>query len=261
MTPLELLKQQNELFEKNMLKVINEFNKSLVAMVSKLDSVNGKLLITDNVKNAVLIKKQIGEALKDAGYFDLIKNTVEANEKILDLQMIDIGKRIGSKFGSIDQTTIRALFKMDFTGMQNLADTAMPAISNAIMQSVMVGAPVKKMMEAVEGQLGKFEGYAKTYLKTAKSQFIQNTEDIIANDIGFGEDKDDIWEYFGAPLQDNSHEECIWALERKPHTPYFTDTERQEFEAGGGYSHSEPRWNCQHNFLMTNLTFKEYKGE
>ena len=258
MTPQELLEQQIVLFEKNMQSVIKKLNRDIAKMVSKLETVNGSLLITENVSNAVLIKKEIAEALKNSGYFDLAKEAVKKNKELMDLQILDISKRMGERFGKVDANTLRSLFKMDYVGMQNLADTAVPAISNVIMQNVMIGGQYSTMVEQLSGQLGKFESYANTYLKTAKSQFIQKTEDYVADDIKFGSDKDDIWQYFGAPLQDNSHKECIWALRKKEHRPYFTDRERRTFEAGGGLPHGEPRWNCQHSFLMTNKTHEDY---
>ena len=150
---------------------------------------------------------------------------------------------------------------MTYEGMQNLGEQTLPAIHNAITQSVINGSTITQMTNQISGKLGKFEQYAKTYIVTAKREFIQKTENYVAEKINFGSEKDDIWEYIGAPLQDNSHPECVWALEQKENAPYFTNAEKEEFESGGGYPHTEPRWNCQHNFMITDMTYAEAFGE
>jgi hypothetical protein len=157
-----------------------------------------------------------------------------------------------------DTQTIRSIQAMDYGKLQGVAEKFIAGVGDKFVNSVATGQQFSTLLDETVKQAERFKNEALTQINTMQNVFRQNLEDKLAEEIGF--DNTNVWIYMGAPLQANSHKECIWALTQKAAAPYFTNEEKEEFERGGGpltIVHGEPRWNCQHNFFMTSLTLKE----
>ena len=257
----DLIEEQTKDFTEQMELVIAKLEKQIDDIILKLRMRDGFLLVDQkNYRKVIEISGDLAKALEDSGYYELAERTLKANNKILAKQHEALKDLLGrERLGQIDKTTIQALNAMKFDGMTNLADDTLNAIKNALYDGVNLGLPMSKIREQLGKQLGKLSQYTETYIRTAKREFSQKVENITAQKIGFGKDKDDIWEYSPAILQKNSHAECIWAVKKQ----YFTDEEKQDFEAGilpTGMNRSAVRYNCVHRFQITNKTYKEAFG-
>lgn len=257
-TVTDLLEQQTLAFEKEMKKVIRHLEVDIATIIDKFKTVEGVIIPDANLVRVLTVGNQIETALRNSGYYELAEKALTGNKKLMELEIKNLERLLGRKrLGEIDSTTINNLLKVKFQGMVDQAGLNIIAIKETMFNSVTLGLPMSMLREGLTGKLGRFKSYANTYIRTSKREFIQTVEDSVADQIGFGEDKDDIWEYLPSLLQSNSHKECIWAVGKR----YFTNAQKIEFEAGGGYSHSEPRWNCIHYFAITNKTYDEVFGE
>jgi len=256
-TSTELLKQQTAAFEREMAKVIRRLEKEINLIIDKYKTVNGVIVKNADLSRVITVGNQLEEALRSSGYYELAEKALEGNRELMVLEIANLKELLGrSRLGQIDATTLNNLLKVKYQGMLDQAGLNVIAIKETLFNSVTLGLPMSTLRNELTGKLGRFGRHATTYIRTAKREFIQTTEDTIADQIGFGEEKDDIWEYVPSLLQSDSHKECIWAVEKK----YFTNAEKISFESGGGYSHSEPRWNCVHHFAISNLTYEEAFG-
>lgn len=253
------INDQMATFSGQMAAVIKSLNRRLNSSL-KFTTEAGKILpIDQNFERVAIIASELAEALEESGYYDLIKQFTENNDDFTILQIKEMGKRFKDAetyYGKISGTTLSSLKTMQYNGMADLGLSRLSAIKQTVFQSVLAGTSDEILRNNLANNLDQLGRYADTYLRTAKREYSQQMENLIATEAGLTEI---IWEYIGAPLQDNSHPECIWALEDKPHAPFFTQEEKDEFEAGGGYNHTEPRWNCQHIFGITDMTFEEYE--
>jgi hypothetical protein len=245
-------------FEKNLQKVVKKLDNKLRDLLAEFDTRAGVLTSTDSSK-ALLLKRELTQALKDTGYYDLIKDTLKESSVMADIRIKELKDVIGKRFSEIDKTVINGLNKMNYGEMINISETAINSIQNKTMQSVILGLNKANLIKELSGELDKFQNYAETYITTSKRIYSQTVEDEIADQVGFGEDKDDIWEYVGAPLQNNSHKECIWGVPKR----YFTNDEKIDFEQGNyaGGSFDPMRYNCQHNFQISDVTYEQAFGK
>lgn len=246
-------------FETNLASIIRAFSSKLNASF-KFTTVKDVIVpIEENFEQVAIIAGELAESLTNAGYYDLVKEFTSNNDDFTVQQIKDMSKRFKKAktyYGAIEPTTLSSLKSMQYNGMADLGVTRLNTIKSALFQSVLAGTSRETLIANMEKQMQILEREATTYLRTAKREYSQQVENQIAKEAGLTEI---IWEYVGAPLQDNSHPECRCALEEKEHAPYFTQEEKDEFEAGGGEcAHDEPRWNCQHIFGITDLTYEEY---
>lgn len=254
------INDQMSSFSGQMAAVIKSFNRKLNASLKFTTEAGVILPIEQNFEQVTIMASELITALQESGYYDLAKKFVENNDDFTRLQIKDMAKRFKKAeiyYGKISGTTLNSLKTMQYNGMADLGTSRLSAIKQTVYQSVLAGTSNDVLLNNLTKHLDQLSQYAETYMRTAKREYSQQTENLIAKEAGL---TDIIWEYIGAPLQDNSHEECIWALEDKPHAPFFTTEEKDEFEAGGGYDHTEPRWNCQHIFGITDMTYEEYEG-
>lgn len=254
-TMIPIMDKQNAIFQKNIKKVIKKMNLIIDEALENLDVMKGKFLIDENLSKVLLIKQELKTALREAGYYDLSKMALKQNKDMIALNTSQIRNILKTRnIGKIDTKTLNGLLNLNFEGMLNLGDDALLGIQNNIYDAVLLGLPRPKLREQIAGKLGKFEAHAETYIRTTKRQFVQKMEDNIAENIGFGEDVDnDFYDYVGAPIQPNSHRECIYILEERPDT-LFTQAEKDEFDAGtvDGISFNPARYNCQHYMSISN---------
>lgn len=233
-------------FQQKLEEILQDFEKRVSRILMKMDSKGGK--IVESQAEILLRSKEIKDALKEAGYYNLTNEFLKKNEKIINERKKELEKY--TRIGSIDKNAIKDLTKTHLIGMEEIGRHTAESIRNAILQGTLAGTNKTKLIETIRSEIGKMSRYAETYYNTAKTQYRQTAEDILAEEIGFGQRKNEMWEYVGAPLQKNSHPECIWALSQRKN-PYFTTKEKEDFEAGvGAFPHPIPRWNCQHYFIM-----------
>ena len=261
-TTAAIINSQTELFNAGMVSVIRKLSNYLNSGI-KLTTEAGLIVPTvDNFENIAIVSGELLEQLEKSGYYNLIREFSQNNTDFTAQQIKEMGKRFqgaDTYLGAIEGTTLSGLQNMQYEGMAVLGQSRIGAISQVLYDSVLAGTSNAVLTGNLKSQLGNLSRYSETYLRTAKREYSQQTEFEIAKAAGIDRDET-IWEYIGAPLQDNSHAECVWALLDKPHAPFFTTAEMEEFQAGGGYDHMEPRWNCQHIFGITDLTIEEYEN-
>ncbi len=259
MSTFDLMQAQTAQFEKDMAKVISRLEKQVQKIIDGLQIVNGNMATTASALNdALSVSKDIEQALRDSGYYELAEKALKQNKLLMNSRHDELKALLGrQRLGKVDTSTLNALLKMDFTGMTDLGEGAIARIRESIFNSVNLGLPLNTLRDEIMNDTGILKHHANTYIRTTKREFAQRVEDNVADKIGFGDSKDDIWEYTPAITQANSHKECIWAVGKQ----YFTNAQKDEFNAGGGFSHSEPRWNCIHSFVITNVTYEEAFGE
>ena len=258
MSTFDLMQSQIAQFEKDMEKVISRLERQVQKIIDGLEVVDGKYATTASaLNNALNVSNDLSQALTDSGYHDLAEKALKQNTKLMNLRHDELKILLGrDRLGQIDTSTLNALLEMNFTGMTDLGESSIIRIREAIFNSVNLGLPVNQLRDELMKDTGILKHHADTYIRTGKREFAQRVEDNTAEQIGFGEDKDDIWEYSPAITQSNSHKECIWAVDKS----LFTNAEKNEFNSGGLFSHSEPRWNCVHRFVITNKTYDEAFG-
>ena len=261
-TTTAIIKSQVLDFNKQMTKVVRDLNKYINYGKDFTMEAGWIMPVEANFETVIQIANGLAGALEDAGYYDLIKEFSKNNADFSVQQIKEMAKRFKSVepyYGAIEKTTLKSLQKMQYNGMAQLGQEYVSKIGQSLYSSVIAGTTNKQLILNLDKQLGNMSRYSETYLRTAKREYSQQTELAIVDEAGI--DRGEVvWEYIGASLQDNSHPECEWALLDKPHAPFFTTAEMEEFQSGGGYDHTEPRWNCQHIFGITDMTMKEYEG-
>jgi len=248
-------------FMKSIEKVQADLLKRIEKELQKNFTFTANRLEEGDIRTAILQLDNIVKTLDATGFNELIASAVVEQKQYLTLRAAEIKKAVGKVFGGVDQTALNAFLEAEFVSLQNIGESAMMAVKQELLQSILAGRTFDDAVLAIQGQVeSKLTRYAETWYRTSFNEYTQRVEDTIAEQIGFGEDEDDIWVFYGAPLQKNSHEECRWALEKKEHFPYFTNDEKIAFENGTAYGGqpSPPRYNCQHSFGITNKTYQEY---
>jgi len=240
---------------------INEFNVELDSVIddilfetedylSRFVIEEGSIIPHKNYSKLTNFKSFFTKTVTAAGFYTVGESVINGHKQLYNEVKKITAKTLGKKIPDININIVQSLQKLDYSKYGNLADELINAIDTVVKQDVQNGQLYKTMIDNIRKQLGKFQFRAETYVRTVKKDFTQTIQNELARKIKFGKDDNDLWEYFGAPLQSNSHDECVWALRTRPN-PYFTQAEKDEFLRGGGYPHSEPRWNCQHIFVMT----------
>lgn len=257
-TTIDLSDEYLEDFEYQLEKVVKRLNRKIQEIIDDYVIISGIFEVSaENIDKALVVQSNLMKALEDSGYYSLATKTLKNLDKLLELRSTELkGLLDRERLGGVTDITLESLQKLKYSGMEGLAERQILAIKESLYNSVTLGLPKNQLRVELEKKLGTLSEYAKTYMRTSYREYAQTYENIVADKIGFGLRKDDIWEYMPPVLQDNSHLECIYAVKKQ----YFTNAEKIDFENGGlslTYPHSEPRWNCVHRFQITNVTFKE----
>lgn len=251
-------------FEKGIVQIQKQLLSNIKFTMGDLNLKNGKFLnASDDIKEAILQLNNIDEALEQSGYYKFIQDEILKQKEYFKIRSGEIQKQFKS-LGGFDANAVDGFLQAEFITLQDVGTSAANAVKQTLLQSVTTGLDFDEAVNLIASKLDtNLTRYAETWYRTAFNEYTQKVEDNLAEAIGFGDDEDDIWEYMGAPLQDNSHEECIWALTEKDHCPFFTNEEKEAFETGTAYpgQPSPPRYNCQHKFNITNMTYEEYKKQ
>ena len=258
MSMFSTMEAQTAQFELDMAKVVKRLERQVQKIIDGLQSVNGTLTTSASALNDALnISKDLAEALKDSGYYELAEKTLKQNTKLMNLRHDELKTLLGrERLGKIDTTTLNALNKMNFQGMSGLGESSIIRIREAIFNSVNLGLPLTQLRDELMNSTGILKHHATTLIRTTKRQFAQRVEDNVAELIKFN-GRNDIWEYSPSILQTNSHPECVYAVGKG----YFTNAQKIDFETNGYGGHYPPRYNCVHRFVITNVTYKEAFGE
>jgi hypothetical protein len=127
----------------------------------------------------------------------------------------------------------------DYAAFEKLGTATIADIQTALMDTVLTGQSDRNLIRAIDKILDKdFKRYAETYAQTSRNRFLQQSENIMAENIreAGGEV---YWEYVG-PEDMKNRDECIEALAQR----FFTTEEMEAFEGEG------IRWNCRHTFMV-----------
>ena len=197
MSTYDLMQSQNAQFEKDMAKVIARLEREVAKIVDRLSSVGGNLKTTaEALNNALSVSGEIAQALKDSGYYELSEKALKQNTKLMNLRHDELKTLLGrERLGKIDTSTLKALNKMSFTGMTDLGESSIIRIRESIFNSVNLGLPINILRDELINDGSILKHHAETYIRTTKRQFAQKVEDNTAEQIGFGDSKDDIWIY------------------------------------------------------------------
>ena len=241
-------------FDKELAKIVAKVKKDVELAIAQLPAINGNFdsLKFDEVQ-LLQINDSIITSLEANGYNDLIANQLGDMRKELTNRVNDLRKAGFEQLGEVRASDLDNLINYNATEFGRVTQDISEKIQTQLAQQILAGSPLEETIPALATTLSSdLKRYSETWMRTAYQQYQQKVEDTLANEIGYGEEEDDEWEYIGAPLQNNSHSECVWALrERKDNI--FTTKEKEAFQTGNAYGGqpAPPRYNCQHYFVMS----------
>jgi len=247
MNPNTLIDNQMKEFADNLQKIQKDYFSFLERMVYKSMVIDDNGFIVSSSADEVLRQAEtLLEGLYETGYSDLVSD--ELFEKVTDILDNRLSNKIIQKLDvEIDPKTFNSLLKINFEELDGIGETIAKKVKSQLMESVLAGSTQEQAIENIQKILTTNFHYAETYMRTAKQILVQDIENKIADELNY----DGIYEYVGAPLQENSHKECIYAVPKR----YFTEKEKAKFEAGTLpaklMGRSAIRWNCQHAFFIT----------
>jgi len=239
-----MIEEQIKVFEKNISKVINKYEKLLLNLTKEIDFSK----LNFETKHIMLMGSELIELLHKSGYDELIKKTIRDNRGFIIAGKDEMIKRLGLKtLKGIGKDTLDGLLAMDFLELEKIGNRyAIEKIQSVLYESVLTGKNYGDTIEEIKITLeNKLKGYTETYIRTSKGRFRQKVEDEIAK-ANF-EPGEITWEYVG-PDDGATRDECSTALAKQ----YFTTEEKEAFEAEYGI-----RFNCRHRFIIVfrnNLT-------
>lgn len=235
--------------------VLNRFERKAVKIVEELETAKGVIAGTNsNLALSTELSGKFTQALNDSGFKSALarieKNSMDFIRKTLsDLSIEQGGREISAlKFKSLVNANIREIVQVSGQVIDSSANMVIQKVTTANIAKVRMADLVKDLKKALPDNLKR---YAKTYIDTGMRIVSQQAQIESVKEAGF-EFNEILWDYVGAPLQSNSHPECIWALQNRA-TTLFTDEQRLEFE-----TKYNPRYNCHHQFQLSSTDIYEY---
>lgn len=242
-----------EQFRKDLIPILEEIKKQMEMSLSNFNIKGGKFLIEDYSSSQLIqFNNSFITSLETSGYNDLVGKYLGDARLHLKDRASEFAK-IFPQLGEISPASLDNILKVNATEFSLVSDDIAGRLQTRLTNQVLNGESLVNSIEILNGVLDSdLIRYSETWLRTAYQQYMQKTEDFLGKKIGFGESRDDIWEYVGAPLQSNSHSECIWALRTRA-TSYFTTKQKEAFQNGTAYvgQPAPPRYNCQHIFIIS----------
>lgn len=258
----DIYAQNEEDFINAMKQVQKELLREIKAIMGDFSTYGG---LIDNspeeMQRNLILLRNIDQALQKTGFNEAIEDGTIKLRKFLGANL-DQYKGKFKALGQFDETAIDGLIVSKYESLNDIGTDALFQVKQQLINSITIGQSMadatSKISEILDERLKK---YAETYYRTAMQEYRQAATNFIADKIGFGEEKSDIWVYVGAPLQENSHDECIWALTQ--HGRLFTNEEKKAFERGSAYpgQPAPPRYNCQHEFQISDYTLEDYEKQ
>ena len=243
-----ILDQNNDKMITSLKSAINGLQRAMEdAVFSKITTKGNSIPnIENNIQYLNGSYNELLKTLNNSGYDNAVREVI-ANETdmIKQIKALYAKSSFPMEFTSINTQSLSALQQQQFAYFHNLGVNAVNSIQKALVDSIIGASETSYLIQTIQDELGdKLARYATTYFQTAKNQLLQDVQEMSANnyrDAGV----EIYWEYRG-PDDIKTRDECNWALSKR----VFTDEEYQEFLSGGGYPHTEPRWNCRHVFVM-----------
>lgn len=252
-----LIDEQTAWFEQNMLKIARGLRNRINTLLNQFDRKGGSILNTPkNITRLNQVYGSILQELQKSGYSDLV-NQLNARENEL-LKSLKTARPTGAVPIAFTQTTQEALaafnslWNIQFGGLgTDIARQIAGVVGNTIFAGGTIDAAIRQVKSLLDD---KFVRYAVTYVNTSRGKFLQLAEYNAASQEG-----DTYWEYQG-PNDNVTRPVCQIGVGASPDAsyptaPYFTDAERQSFEAE---SASDREYNCRHIFIQIT---KEYYNE
>jgi len=197
---------------------------------------------------------------------DMVANIVRAFNKEFGEDLLDMAKNSGielrdsisghfkkrvKSLPSVDYSlnNIRKQLDLGIEKLYNINMDIAEQLRDQLLLTIVSGGSKDGLLNVADKIIDRAGVNYETLYRTYENGYYQLVERELAKELGY----DGLWVYVGAPLQDNSHPECVWVLEERG-SVLFTKDEMERFEAGTYPEHligrSAVRYNCQHYFVM-----------
>ena len=249
--------QLNKMFD----KALNDMRKQIEKIALAFPSIkNGRVITNDANLNYLQANYQaMLKTMQSSGYLEAVKKSINAEaDSIKVIKQAYSTGQFPMRFTNFNNQFLNAFQSNELSFYSGITTKAVDSIHASLLGTVSGGLPIDEALANITKELtDKAARYTKTYLETSRGRLIQLVQD--QNAINYKElDMLIYWEYVG-PYDKLTRPECRDGLDKK----YFTDDEKQSFQAGGGeIPHNEPRYNCRHTFvLISEKTFDKHKVE
>jgi hypothetical protein len=246
---LDLTDQQTAAFERQLKRCMAQLERRIRGAISRLDIVDGVIVKTPaNLQFVASMTPQLNAMLEQSGYPELIAHFQDGDAELL--AAVRSSSAVPLAFTRQSSTTLAALQGMQNSQFIGIGTSAMEAVRQSVMNTIMTGARLEDAIDVIKAQIdGKLKSYAWTYANTTRRDVVQLANDLAAEQI----DGDLYWAYNG-PLDDVTRPACQDLLA----IGVFTDAERAEAEAM--YA-AEREYNCRHSFdLISQSQYNELNG-
>ena len=253
------INEKTKQFEKDLIPILKKIKKDIDLSLANFNIKNGKFTY-DKFSDVQLMKfnESFISSLKYSGYNKLVGKYLGKSRKYLT----DRIKGLKTSFPELAEFNVKnldSIVEINAGEFSLVGQDVAAKLQTRLANQLINGESLKDSTEILSGLLDKsLVRYSSTWLKTSYQRYIQGSEDALSKELGFGSSKDDIWEYVGAPLQKNSHSECVWALQTRRDS-IFTTKEKKAFQNGTAYSSqpAPPRYSCQHYFIISSKSLQE----
>jgi hypothetical protein len=210
-------------FEKDLIPILKKLKKDIDLSLSSFNIKNGKFTL-DKFSNVQLMKfnESFISSLESSGYNKLVGKYLGKSRGYLT----DRIKGLKTSFPELAEFNVKnldSILKINAEEFNLVGQDIASKLQTRLTNQLINGESLKDSTIILNGLLDKsLVRYSSTWLKTSYQRYIQGSEDALSKELGFGSSKDDIWEYVGAPLQKNSHSECVWALQTRNDSIFTT---------------------------------------
>jgi hypothetical protein len=243
-------------FEKQLTKVINNFEKRLAIRLHKklqLDADGNILKIPENLEYSTVVYNELMDELENSGYYNVV-SALQAKDAEL-VKIISATSYIPLEFSQTGIETIEALRKAQMMAFRDIGEKACMAVREALMKSILTGQSIEQVHRQIRKELeDRLQRYSITYALTSRQEVMQMIHDAGAQNTP---PQERYWVYVG-PRDDKTRPACNALLDIK----YFSNEEREYYEAM--YA-GERAYNCRHIFMQITkedfdkkLPIKEY---
>jgi len=250
-------------FVQDLALIVNDISKEIPSLLANFSIKNGAFNALDlSTAELNAFNLELLNVINNSGYNALVGDYLGQSREYLADRVNSMQKQYptlkplmsGVKLSDLDNILL-----VNAEEFSLITQDISMAVQSKLTRMILGGDSLKNATEELSASLGSsLARYSETWLRTAYQRYIQQSEDFIAETVGFGKNKDDAWDYIGAPLQGNSHTECIWALQTREDS-LFSPDQKKDFENGYAFAGqpSPPRYNCQHYFVMSSRSLKK----
>lgn len=245
-------------FERNMVRIAGRLQTRITNLMYDFDITSG--VVQNSGKNLLLLRgiyTSIIDELQIAGYNNMIQAlTDKENDLLRALKSSAPAGSVPLAFTETTQASINAFNSLWNARIGSLSTDVARQVHSLVGDSIFSWLSVDSVVAEVRAILeDKLVRYATTYVNTSRAKFIQ----LALYDSARNYEGGLFWVYEG-PQDDVTRPVCREGTGMDtngsfPNAPYFTESERIEFEA---YSGAERQYNCRHSFMQIT---KEYYDE